>query len=420
MLYLITGNPGAGKTLNSFKEIIHNKMNFKRQVYYFNIPCNLLDYEYCKTFQAFFYSYYLESIEVDERKLVNKRVSYIEKKLKRLVDISDFPFLQKQFEDEYSPFDMWLSSLNRVAPPHYQSVIKKVTDQAKSYEQALNFEHFEKYNFHWTQIDDVKQWHLLDGDSIFICDEAQEYFPVRVKEKTPEYIAAFERHRHSGFDVYLMTQQPSFIDVHARRLVGTHIHFYRPFNSKTTSRLEWSKTHNPDDYHDRQSAQKSRVKNDPRFYGIYRSAISHNSKFKLPKILLLVPCALLLLIFCLFMVYSTFFTSTKPKEVKSTSAPKETIQKSAALNVSGALPDSPYDDPVYSKLRKPITYPQLSCFNTVFSETRHKCVCYTQQFTKFNVKESVCLDIVENGFFDHSLSSGRSSRPDGLSTGGIF
>jgi len=414
MLYLITGNPGAGKTLNSFKEIIHNKMNFKRKIYYFNVPCNVLDYEYCKTFQAFFYSVYLDSIEVDELKLISKRVSYIEKKLKRLVDVSDFPFLQVQFESEHDPFDLWINSLKRIAPPHYLTIINKVFAQAKSFEQELTFEHFEKYNFHWTHIEDVTKWHLLDGDSIFICDEAQEYFPVRVKEKAPDYITAFERHRHSAFDVYLMTQQPSFIDVHARRLVGTHIHFYRPFNSKTTSRLEWSKVHNPDDYHDKKVAQKSRVKNDARFYGIYRSAVSHNSKFKLPKILLVIPVAFLVVIFSFYTIYNLFFS--KPDVVE----PVKAIQKSAALNVSGSQVINPYDNPIYSKLRKPVIYPQLSCFNTVVSEASNECVCYTQQFTKLSVDDSVCLDIVHNGFFDHSINNDGSVRSDGLSSGGVF
>lgn len=191
MLYIFTGLPGGGKTLNTFKEIISNKANFKRPLFYYNIPCNLLDYEYCKTFQAYFYSVYLLELEPEEKKFIQKRVSLIETKYKRLVELQDFPFLEVSFNADHNAFDLWFSIVNRVASKHWKVLIAAVVQDAIDCEQVLTFELFKKYNFHWSKIEDVQQWHLLEPSSIFVCDEAQEYFPVRVKEKPPEFITAF-------------------------------------------------------------------------------------------------------------------------------------------------------------------------------------------------------------------------------------
>lgn len=425
MLYIVSGLPGGGKTLNTLKEIIYNQSNFKRPLYYYNIPCNLLDYDYCQTFQAFFYSVYLLELEPDEKKFIQKRVDVIEKRFKRLVELQDFPFLEVPFKQEHDAFSLWFSIIKRVAPPHWKKLIAAIVKEAKEFEQVLDFSVFEKYNFHWTKIDDVEKWHKLEPDTIFVCDEAQEYFPVRIKEKPPEFITAFERHRHSAFDVYLISQSANFIDIHARRLAGTHVHFYRPFNSKTTSRLEWSKVHNPDDYHDKQSAQKSRVKNDVRFYGVYRSAVSHTHKFKLPKILLLLPLALAAILFSVYSIYNLFSKDTVINDKSLSKAVP--IQKGAAL--SGAAKPlldnllNPYVDPVYSKLRAPVHYPQLSCFKTTNAKQVMRCTCYTQQSTIYKVSKELCTDFVDNGFFDHALIENQNARKNtnsSLESGGVF
>lgn len=424
MLYIITGLPGGGKTLNTLKEIISNKANFKRPLFYYNIPCNLLDYEYCQTFQAYFYSVYLHELEPEEKKFIQKRVDVIEKKYRRLVELQDFPYLEVSFKQEHDPFALWFSVINRVAPKHWKMLLDSIIKDAKEYEQDLTFELFKKYNFHWSKVDDVQKWHLLEPNSIFVCDEAQEYFPVRVKEKPPEFITAFERHRHSAFDVYLISQSANFIDVHARRLAGTHVHFYRPFNSKTTSRLEWSKVHNPDDYHDKQSAQKSRVKNDKRFFGVYRSAVSHTHKFKLPKIVLLLPLALIAIMFSVYSIYNLF---NKDAAASDNPIPTPTpIQKGVALNGVGenSIPTlvNPYDSPVYKSLRKPVHYPELSCYKTVVTSSYVNCSCYTQQATKFPIDKKMCVDFVDNGFFDHSLTEPNKPKANNqnLESGGVF
>jgi hypothetical protein len=109
--------------------------------------------------------------------------AFIIKKYRRRVELQDFPYLEVAFKQEHSAFDLWFAVVNRVAPAHWKTLIASIVKDAKSYEQTLNFELFEKYNFHWKQIEDVKKWHELEPNTIFVCDEAQEYFLVRIKEK---------------------------------------------------------------------------------------------------------------------------------------------------------------------------------------------------------------------------------------------
>jgi hypothetical protein len=210
-------------------------------------------------------------------------------------------------------------------------------------------------------------------------------------------------------------------------LAGTHVHFYRAFNAKTTSRLEWSKVHNPDHYHDKQASQKSRVKNDVRFYGVYRSAVAHTHKLKLPKILLLLPLALCEVLYSFYAMYSLFnkHEPTKEEQIKNAPAADAPSKKGVALVGSAATPSNPYYDERYSKLRKPVTYPQLSCYKMVDVKLVLKCTCYTQQATIYPTSLKLCTDFVDNGFFDHSLTNefkqtSRSSGASDLQDGGVF
>jgi hypothetical protein len=422
MLYIVTGLPGAGKTLNTLKEIIFNKSNFKRPLYYFNIPSNLLDIEYCKTFQAFFYSHYLNELEPLEKQLVLKKVHEIETRFKRLVQLSDFPFLQSSYTD-FNWFRLWFENLYRISPPFYRSLIDEIVSDVNQNDEVLEFRHFEKYNFHWIHLEDVKKWHTLPPDSIFVCDEAQEFFPVRTKEPVPDFISAFERHRHSAYDVYLITQSANFIDVHARRLAGTHIHFYRPFNAKTTTRYEWSKVHNPDDYHDKKLAQSSRVKNDTRFYNVYRSATNHTHKVKIPKIFYLLPVLLLVLVSLGVFFYFYFFSATKAQTITRKQLSPVSAQSIESTGKAAPIVDAlPYDSSIYSKIRKPVSYPKLSCFIASTDDSVISCDCYTQQFTKFNVSQNLCVSFVRNGFFDFALPDPGSltTKSSNLSSGGVY
>lgn len=76
----------------------------------------------------------------------------------------------------------------------------------------------------------------------------------------------------------------------------------------------------------------------------------------------------------------------------------------------------PHTAPAYDKITEPQTYPKLSCLITqskaFIKSNKHKislgtfegefvgCSCYAQQATLYKTPFKVCVNIVENGYFD--------------------
>ena len=62
-------------------------------------------------------------------------------------------------------------------------------------------------------------------NSILIIDEAQKiYRPRSSSSKVPPIVSALETHRHTGIDIWLLTQKPSLLDSNVRDLCGRHMH----------------------------------------------------------------------------------------------------------------------------------------------------------------------------------------------------
>lgn len=191
MLFLVTGTPGAGKTLNTIAE----HLNSKNVIYYLGIP-------------------------------------------------------------ELSPDLGWI-------------------------------EIFEEDFYNWTK----REW---VAGALIIIDEAQMLMPQRTKSKVPEYIEALSKHRHFGIDFLFITQHPSMIDAFARRLIGKHIHYHRPFGLRSTTRFEKETVMpNPARPLDRWGAMKKRVKLDKKIFGLYKSTVQDTQTKKIPFKLLFILLAII-------------------------------------------------------------------------------------------------------------------------------
>ncbi|PTB88196.1 hypothetical protein C9928_06825, partial [Pseudidiomarina aestuarii] len=72
-----------------------------------------------------------------------------------------------------------------------------------------------------------------EGSQVFY-DECQEDFgPDQGGRSTNPIIQALEKHRHTGHDIYLITQHPKLLHSHIRRLVGRHYHVIRKHGTET-------------------------------------------------------------------------------------------------------------------------------------------------------------------------------------------
>ncbi|MGC3965316.1 MAG: zonular occludens toxin domain-containing protein [Rhodocyclaceae bacterium] len=110
--------------------------------------------------------------------------------------------------------------------------------------------------------------------ALIIIDEAQKVFrPRSVGSKVPDYVAAFEKHRHQGLDFWLITQAPTLVDSNVRKLVGKHIHLRALWSGRKL--YEWAECSDPESRTDRAAAAVRSYKLPKGIFGKYKSASVH-------------------------------------------------------------------------------------------------------------------------------------------------
>lgn len=314
MLWLRTGLPGASKTLNTLREICHDKNASGRDIYYNNIKLLMLDFDVVSSFQGYFYGYYLPQVDKKERPKYQKILLRIHGQ-GELVSEKDFPHLRSQFNawvESGGHIQLWLSWVRQTHP---KSKLERLEDYLKVADSPT-VDDLKQFKLHWNDFPDPTSWPDLPPNSIIVVDECQRWFPVRpVGSKVPRHVSEFETHRHKGLDIHLVTQDAKLLDSHVRRLVGRHIHFSNPLASKKITRMEHDKVFNPSDYHEKKNATKAVKTRDKKFYGLYWSADAHTHKVRIPKILLMIPVVGVVVTVALFMMLSRHSSDATDKPV---------------------------------------------------------------------------------------------------------
>ena len=104
----------------------------------------------------------------------------------------------------------------------------------KSSGRPVYYHNIKDLNLKWHQLDDPKLWINCPEGSIILLDEAWQTFPLRSNSQSPpEYVAQLATHRHKGFDIYIVTQQPSQLDTFVRKLIDKHFHVVRKFGAES-------------------------------------------------------------------------------------------------------------------------------------------------------------------------------------------
>ena len=421
MLHLITGRPGASKSLNCFKTVCTDSKYSGRPKFYNNIKLNLLDFQQCKTFQAFFYDIYLPSLTNSQRSVIDPMIKPIHAE-KRFVELDDAPFLEQAFQ-QHDPLRQWLKWV-KICYPAKQ--LQLVADIEKNCPEGveLTFKDFEHLNLHWTHFSDPHEWYYLKGYSVLVIDEAQEFFPVRSgKDKVPKYASRFEKHRHDSFDVILITQHPNFLDIHIRRLAGHHTHYFNFWGSSKVTRYYWDKCVDPDDHFAKQEGRKTVTSKPKKYYGVYFSAFEHTHRLQLPFIVWLIPLLIAAIGFAVYLGLSTLMTDSEPstgtdasnQESQSSLLPdllNSTQSRDQFLQVrTPRIAGLSHTAPLYDHLTKPKSFPKpQNCLLWREGTDREQCICYSQRITRMNVPDYLCKSVVANGYFDETLSDKRHDR----------
>lgn len=131
-------------------------------------------------------------------------------------------------------------------------------------------------------------WRDAPDGSVVIYDEAQQehLFPATGKPGLPddERIARFDTHRHRGFDIVLVSQDPALVHHWARKFVNCHVHLSRPSGAELITVRQWPAVQsNPDDFFAQKEADTHTRRMDKAVWKLYKSATVHTHKFAMPK-----------------------------------------------------------------------------------------------------------------------------------------
>lgn len=290
----------------------------------------------------------------------------------------------------------------------------------------------DKLQGQWIPFDDPTKWYELPENSIAVIDEAQQFFGVRSNtSKVPLYASKLETMRHTGHELHCITQDPTFIDHHMRKLCNQHIHYNRPNKGKLISRWEFERPINPNNKSEFAQGECRVMKLDSSMFDKYQSTVAeHHFKWQPPRALFVLGGCILLLILGVWSLRDRF--SPPAAEAAKVEQGGSTVPASAPTSSSEVhvmtpaeyadwykprVADFPSTAPAYDELTRPQSYPKPFCVATrseqMISRNSRRmtigydsdyrltgCRCNTQQGTRIDMTFDSCMSVVENGYFD--------------------
>lgn len=265
----------------------------------------------------------------------------------------------------------------------------------------------------WFPIEDVSTWYNLPHGAIIVIDEAQDHFRPRPNgSQVPLHVQAFEKHRKQGHDLYVMTQDPSFIDANVRKLVDVHFHLMRKFGAEKSVVHKFF-TCRDDVKNDRRDSIQTEWAFPKQNYDLYKSAELHTIAKAVPfkyYLKYILPVIVIGLAIAAYLIFHSIVNKPKAGVVDAKSpfssaqlAPGGqfgtqnkalTVKEYIAQNIPRVV-DLPESAPKYDKVTEAVTAPYPAACVLM----RGRCQCYTQQASKLDTSDGVCRSIVERGYF---------------------
>lgn len=250
--------------------------------------------------------------------------------------------------------------------------------------------------------------------SLVVIDECQRVFPRRaVGKAVPDYVAAFETHRHRGLDFILITQHPRLLDSHVRSLVAKHIHIRVTWQGR--HKYEWSEVGDPESKSSRDLAARDRYKLPKRVFARYKSAEAHTKlKQKVPMYAYVLGAALLGFVYMGSQVYTVFKSKFAPENPQVVLGQPESVKVSSPggtmanglPKVSAAeyheqfvprVPGLHHTAPAYDQITQAVDAPiPVACIQ---NHAKNSCRCMDQQGNNYATSPVVCQSFVKNGMF---------------------
>lgn len=254
---------------------------------------------------------------------------------------------------------------------------------------------------------EVPQWWLCPANSIVLIDEAQmSGFGVRPRGAVPVWAQKLEVHRHLGLDLVMITQDPTLIDSHDRKLCELHFHVMRNFGFQRATVHEFRPV--------RENCLKSRKGSTEHqwaypkhVFAWYTSAEAHTHKVRLPTRVYVLAGVLVVVPVIGYVLFTRLYARTQPTltteaAVVASARPGAASGKDGTRTVpqyvasySPRVHGLAFTAPVYDEVTRPVVAPYPAA--CIKSATR--CECYSQQGTKLVVPADLCGAIASGGFF---------------------
>lgn len=230
-------------------------------------------------------------------------------------------------------------------------------------------------------------WRDTPEGSLVIYDEAQQahLYPSNAQrgKVEDERLTAMETHRHTGHDLVFITQAPTFVHHHIRKLVGEHIHLYRGRGIGGAMRYEWSHTcDSPNDRKEQERATGVFWKFPKEHFGYYTSAVMHTHKFKIPyKIVAIFTVVALILSFVGYNLIANDGLAVLSEPPK--------VEAQAEMLASAR----PIATDLYSWSSAPVAVSVSGC---IANNDKSKCQCYDDDGKTLQLEHAQCLSILNN------------------------
>jgi zona occludens toxin (predicted ATPase) len=177
-------------------------------------------------------------------------------------------------------------------------------------------------------------------DSIIIIDEAQKIYRNRAATtKVPPVVAALETHRHTGIDIWLLTQKPKQLDTAVREIAGQHIHIR---NTMFFGRrlYEWPEYRDVNTEANFKDAAIRKFSPPKKSFDHYKSSEQHTKqKRRLHSVFYFLPVAVAFTLYNGWGIFSKIFGKT-PAEVDPITKMAEVQQKQDTGLIPVSVPTS--------------------------------------------------------------------------------
>lgn len=432
MLHLITGTPGAGKTLYAVF-LIDNYEKANKRALDFNAIALKQNKELIEknNLQDYFASYtYFSKITKEYETLCFEPdyFDYFEKKERKETIFLDIQFYNGILANIKNDLNLELKQLKSV-----RHIYSNIDGLKVDFVRPM-------------QVD----WRKCPDGSIVFYDEIQliDVYSNDNKRDDEGIVKSLTIHRHRAFDIYGITQFPRLVHPGFRDVVGLHYHLHRGWGAPSATVYVWANCREkPNSLGNKFTAERDFRFNYPkRLYEIYESATANTVKLRIPLKLFAI---LIIPIVGVFMFgnmifghgpnfLTSIFGGSEPKKTvkqtqPTTSTSKETkevtsqgtfipdIECRKAVNVEkpecvkyfndltnnntsvnstqsanqvSYNPDKPFDN---SEIQENLHYEVTA--KPVFSgcaKMNGKYQAYTQQGTKLDVSKSDCERLIKN------------------------